>query len=222
MSQTSAKGRTHEQPFGIQAPSSQYTSADYLSPQRLASIGWQFTLCAGLGVESFADIGAGGGLLAWLLRQNGKWVCTVDHNPGLRPSVVALLPQLPLADRAVDASLCCQVLEHLPFAMLETCLRELARICRHSVIISLPDATRGKRVGIETTVKRGVYWLAGALGRQMPQTPQIDPEHFWELGHDGLTVENIIDVAKRCSLRVVRHFRNDLNPYHYFFVFGRD
>lgn len=45
---------------------------------------------------------------------------------------------LPFADRSFDLALCCEVLEHLPDGMFQRTLRELGRIARGYVLISVP------------------------------------------------------------------------------------
>lgn len=124
----SPTNRTAENPSGIQASASQYLSANYLSPVRFSSIGWQLNLSLDLDAENFLEIGSGNNLLNYLLRKNSKSVFSIDHNRDTHPEIQALLPNLPILDCAVDASLCFQVLEHIPYEQFLISLRELARV----------------------------------------------------------------------------------------------
>ncbi len=211
--------RSLDSPFGIQAPAEYYLGDDYLSPNRFSSIGWQFNLSCRLNVHSYVEIGSGNDILAFLLRKRGKLIFTVDHNPGISPDLIGILPQLPLVSRSVDAVLCFQVLEHLPYGLLETCLGELTRVCKRFVVVSVPDQT--VRSSPKQRLALRVYETIHFPARWKPLPSDIDPEHFWELGHNGVSAENIIDIATKCVLGLVNHFRNDLFLYHHFFVFER-
>ncbi len=212
----SPRRRTHELPFGLQAPASQYVDPTYLSPQRLSSVGFQYSLGIGLGGHSYLDVGSGNGLLVWLLRRQGKLAIAVDHNSDTRPGVVGLLPHLPFLDAAVDVSLCFQVLEHMPFSMLGSCLTDLARVSRLGVIISVPDQT--EPMSCRYNMERRFYHRFRFPRRWKGKDRGIDEEHFWELGHDGLEPGDLCLIASACGLTTTRHFRNPHFPYHHFFV----
>ena len=47
--------------------------------------------------------------------------------------------ELPFENQAFDTVMACEVIEHLPFGVYEKSLAELARVARHTVIISVPN-----------------------------------------------------------------------------------
>ncbi len=89
--------------------------------------------------RSVCEIGVGPGLVSEVLRKVGIEVTTVDVEPSVVPDVLADVRRLPFDDLRFDASLCCQVLEHLPFEDFGVSLCELRRITRGHLVLSLPD-----------------------------------------------------------------------------------
>lgn len=68
-------------------------------------------------------------------------------NPYAGPQ--ASLDAVPFADRSVDVVLCCEVLEHLPEALLAPACAELARVAAHSVIVTVPNRENRERGAID-------------------------------------------------------------------------
>lgn len=107
----------------------------------------------GLGVTSLADIGSGRGAFLWPLLDQfpGLMVTAVERNTeragqlgavrrgGLERLLVAQADvcAIPLADRSVEAVTMLEVLEHLPAP--EQALREILRVARQWVIVSVPS-----------------------------------------------------------------------------------
>lgn len=214
--------RSINSPFGIQASAEKYYSPNYLSPQRLTSVSIQLSLCCETGVRSFIDIGSGNNLLVWLLRKNGKVAYSLDHNVCIEPDLAGVLPQLPLASRAVEASMSFQVLEHLPFELVKLALLELTRVSSQWVIISIPDRTiEPNHISLRMRLARSFYRTLKFPPRWKTRVPAIHREHFWELGNDHLTANEIVQIATTCGLETRKHFRNPLFTYHHFFLFEK-
>jgi hypothetical protein len=212
--------RNNENPFEIQCEASKYYEAGYLTPQRFSSIGFQYRACLSFDALTYIDIGSGNNILAYILSKNRKRVFTIDHNPGIKAEIVSLLPYLPIADKAVDVSLCFQVLEHLPFSLFETSLREMKRVSRRGLIISLPE--QANYVPKKVSLKRKIKNLLGFQKRCNDYPPgSRDKEHFWELGID-LEYSTIIDIASHNGLYLMEHFVNPYFTYHHFFLFSID
>jgi len=211
--------RTLTNPFGIQASASQYLSGSYLSPKRFSSIGWQLNLSLELDADRYLDVGSGNSILAYLLRKQDKSVFSIDHNLGSIPDVQAIFPFLPFCAGVVDACLCFQVLEHLPYSLVREGLAELARVSKKYIVISLPDQT--EELSGRQRFARRVYQTFRFPLRWKPPSRQPDPEHFWEIGMDGILPEDIIRIAQMCQLTVKKNFRNPLFVYHHFFVFEK-
>jgi SAM-dependent methyltransferase len=124
-----------------QVPPDHYWTREYNTKERACSYWHQVDEILGLGAASVLEVGPGGGLVSDWLRRAGVEVTTLDMDPELGVDVHGSVTDIPLEARTFDAVLCCQVLEHLPFHEVERALRELGRVSRIGVVISVPDAT---------------------------------------------------------------------------------
>ncbi|MBN1121742.1 MAG: class I SAM-dependent methyltransferase [Anaerolineae bacterium] len=201
--------------------SSHYWNSWYLSPRRMSSIGWQYYLCTEINAATFLEIGMGAGILTWMLRKSNKSVVTSDLVMDLKPDIITRLPTLAFRNRIFDAITCFQVLEHLPFDQFATSLKEMKRVSKQWIILSLPDKT--KQLPLKVQIARRVYQFFKFPPRWKPRPLpiSIDPQHCWEIGYDGITYDTILGVASSLDLHAVEHFRNELNPYHYYFLLER-
>jgi ubiquinone/menaquinone biosynthesis C-methylase UbiE len=194
-----------------------YDALAYLSPQRMASIAYQFRLAAKhFPNSSVLEVGIGAGLSTALLRQSGHRVTTVDVDARLRPDRLGSITALPCSDEEFDTCLCCQVLEHLPWQSVKLALNELYRVATLGSVISVPT--------------NQPTWLimkydARSWGTRRLRLPNrankplrlSNGEHYWELESNvstgefrALILASGFDIA--CELQPVE------NMYHHFFV----
>lgn len=178
-----------------------YFSAGYISRARFEGLQAQLELCMQTEkLDTILEIGPGPGLLTTLLRHLKYKVHTIDLADDLYPDVVGRLPELPFRDCSFDGVCAFQVLEHIPFSLLGDCLLELKRLAKKKVLISLPsqqdiplsqfcfDLTIGKRK------YHKVIW------RKNLKTLTNPEEHFWELEHNGIDFQTVIEVGKQMGL----------------------
>lgn len=142
---------------------------------------------AAIAPETFLDAGCGEGFVAKVLldRLPGLRVTGCDlspraarlalgENPGACFAAASLLA-LPFPDGAFDAVGCFEVLEHLPGDGPERALRELARVARRAVVLSVPhepffsgaNAARGKNLGVRprgSDPDHRQFWSRRAFG----------------------------------------------------------
>jgi ubiquinone/menaquinone biosynthesis C-methylase UbiE len=100
-------------------------------------------------VKSVADIGCGNGVFVNYLKENAAAldILAIDRSLAALKYVKTAKKQgdiaaIPLADRAMDCTCCLEVIEHLPNAVYEKALDELARVSDKYVIISVPFRER--------------------------------------------------------------------------------
>lgn len=140
-----------------------------------------------------------------------------DIDPALGPDVAASVLALPFTEGAFDAVLCCQVLEHLPFDSFPGALRQLRRVTRGHVILSLPDVRMyaGLRVRLP---KMGSKTFAVSLERPTIGPYEYDGEHHWEIGYRGTRFADVRQRILEAGFRCRRVYRLHELPYHCVFV----
>jgi len=94
-------------------------------------------------VESVLDAGCGDGAVSNALVDRGMRVVGVDiSSVALRHfrghGSIASLDALPFRDASFDLVLCSEVLEHLPDALYPAALRELGRVTKRYVLVTVP------------------------------------------------------------------------------------
>lgn len=208
------KNRSNENLSGIQKDSSEYSLPAYLDPSRFSSYGYQFKLAYESGGMTFVNVGSANRVLSDLLSKQGRGVINLDLDFRTKPEVLGVIPNLPFKNKSFDASLCFQVLEHLPFSSFAENLVELSRISR-ILILSLPDISITRNENKKFQFYRRFH-MPKEWSSYKPR--QIDVEHFWEIGDGNITLDSIMKSFSSADLSLVNHFRNDLNRYHHFFV----
>jgi ubiquinone/menaquinone biosynthesis C-methylase UbiE len=166
------------------------------------------------------EIGVGTGLTAWYLEKIGLTVMTVDHQPERGPTVAADLRSMPFADSSFDAVVAFQVLEHIPFGEFTGALRELSRISKRSVVISLPDtsakvslAVSLPKLGSVNKVLKVPFYARKSADRSIG--------HHWEIGILGHSLERVTAAIEDAGLQVLRQYNLKENPYHQFFALSK-
>lgn len=200
-------------------PGKSHYAARYVRGGRLFSYAHQMNAVLEHEPQTVLEIGPGPGMVTAALRAIGVTVTTVDVQPELEPDVVASVTDLPFEDNAFDVSMCCQVLEHLPFDQFLPALKELGRVSQKAVIVSLPDA-------------RSCWKLSGRLPRlkhfsfMISRTRNLRPErieqswlksgHYWEIGYPEYPLRKITDGMRESGCTLARAWRPSEMAYHWF------
>jgi SAM-dependent methyltransferase len=199
--------------------------ARYYERRRLFSLAIQAELVAGLSPTTVLEVGPGRGVLAATVRAlAGARVVTLDVDPTLGPGVIGSVLSMPFAAGAFDAVCCFQMLEHLPFELFAPSLREMRRVARGALVLSLPDCSWAVtlRLGGPRPDRDGVVaaWTpqpsAWAL-RSFRRIPN-SAGHYWEIGRRGTPLRTVRGAITGAGWRVAREFRPAENAYHHFFV----
>ena len=161
------------------------------------------------------------GFIAETLRKYcGVEVRTVDIDAELGPDVVGSVHKLPLCDDAFEAAVCCEVLEHIPFEHFGEAVRELGRVARQWVVLSLPDVRR--HYGVHFLVPK-LRWLK--LDVSIPRYGigefMRPGEHFWEIGYRGTPYRRVRKEIEKSGLGIERCFRLSSSSWHTFFLLRR-
>lgn len=159
-------------------------------------------------------VGKGESTIEDALEHAGVAVTTCDIDPALDPDVVGDVRALPFEDASFDVVLCAQVLEHLEFEAFPRCLRELRRVSRDRVVLSLPRTGRSW----ELTLRVPFLPQLHVGGRFWARTRhRFDGQHYWELGARDYP-RRAVEREIRAVFAIEREFPVPDNAYHYFYV----
>lgn len=86
-------------------------------------------------------VGKGNGVAPYLLSRcpGDPEVVTLDIDERYKPDIIGSVLDIPFDDNSVDVTVCCEVLEHLPFESFVPALREMYRVTKKHLVLSLPD-----------------------------------------------------------------------------------
>jgi ubiquinone/menaquinone biosynthesis C-methylase UbiE len=166
--------------------------------------------------KSVLEIGCGNKTVADFLKKRGIKITTLDINPCLKPDVVGDVRNLPFQDDEFDLILCAQVLEHLPFADFPQALREIKRVVKKYVVLSLPEASI-TNLYFGFKIFPFIPKIEKVIKINFPLSHKIG-EHKWEIGKRGYALKRIVSIFKSQGFSIVKTFCPIQNPYHRFFV----
>jgi ubiquinone/menaquinone biosynthesis C-methylase UbiE len=193
-----------------------YSNLDYYSPQRMAQYYYQIKVIREAKAEKVLEIGPGPGAVTHILRKAGLEVLTCDCEKRLEPNLCGDIRELPLADDSVDFSLCCQVLEHLPFDDFSRALLELKRVTRKQVLISIPYVVRVIYSLHKYPGGRRSSWVLHIPW--LPVRGKPAPGHLWEMGRKGYSKKRIINTIRAAGFQIKDEFTPVDSPQNQYFL----
>ncbi len=170
---------------------------------------------------SILEVGKGSGMVAAALRTLGIKVTTLDIQRDLEPDVVGSVTAIPLPGAAFDVTLCCQVLEHLPFEDFSCALVELRRVTTGALVLSLPDDSRYYSVDARLPFNLALNWNWSPVSvpaRSFPSSKRSKMGHFWEIGYRGTSLRNVTAEIRGSGWLIEKTWRVPELSWHRFFV----
>jgi len=134
------------------------------------------------------------------LKKNGINVIGCDYDKDLKPDVIGNVISLPFNDNSFDVVLCAEVLEHLPFKKSINGLREIKRVAKRFIILTLPQLTLDDR--FFRKLKSISFTFNG--------------EHYWELGSESCNLEMIKQIINQERLKLLDCFAFNVFRSHMF------
>jgi len=189
-------------------------------PLRIESITEQLRQICYSGYTNILEIGQGAGFLRHCFKMFAHIShTTLDIAEDLSPDYVGSVTNMPFRDGQFDLVLCCQVLEHLPFEYFLPSLREIRRVVRHEVILSLPERTL--RFGIAVCLPR-LKWLMYEWNHPRRKFSrkkfEFKGEHYWEIGYKGTMPKDVISNIKEAGFKIEKQNRLLRHAQHRFFI----
>ncbi len=193
----------------------QYSFEKYCYVSRWSSYWHQINEILACEPKSVLEIGVGDGFLKNYIKNNTSIEYkSVDLNEDLKPDIVGTVEKIPLADNSFDVVCAFEVLEHLPFEKFEKTLKELKRVSRQYVIISLPHF--GPLVKFLIKIP---FLKEFKMSFKIPfyKKHTLGGEHHWEVGKKYYEPKKIIKILKD-NFSVKKDFIPFENQYHHFYV----
>jgi len=167
--------------------------------------------------KTVLEIGVGSSVTSSYLKHLGIDVVTLDIEHELNPTICGSVSDLPFADNSIDTVVCCQVLEHLPFELFKKCLSELHRVCKNTLVLSLPDKTPGISIILRMPnflFKDFSFYIPWAIREPIKEVK----EHHWEIGRRGYPAKRIKECIGQLPFNLETSYRVPEYPYHHFFI----
>lgn len=203
-----------------QVERSHYEFWRYMDKRRWASVWHQVDEVIRFQPSRVLEIGPGAGVLKAIMCAYEFPTETLDLDPDLRPDHVASVFEMPFQSGAFDVVCAFQMLEHLPYEASIRAFREMSRVAKHGIVISLPDARAVWlcRVHIPKMGAREFF-----VRRPFsPETTHVfDGQHYWEINKKGYRLERVMLDFAVPGWTLERTYRVADNPYHRFFVFRK-
>lgn len=193
-----------------------YFDISYDQKGRFASYWHQIQEITATGPQMILEIGIGSRFVSNYLTAKGYRTFTLDINKDLCPSVCGSVINSPFKSEIFDVVACCEVLEHLPYRQFMVCLKELNRLSKDRVLISIPDSSSMYRLWIQIPRIGEIQKLIQLpFKRELPHI--YDGHHFWEIGRKGFSLKRIIEDIRLSGFDIIETYRV-FEFYHRLFV----
>jgi ubiquinone/menaquinone biosynthesis C-methylase UbiE len=187
-----------------------------LSSLRVDSLAHQVREIAFSKQENILEVGVGGGLIKQFLSLFPTITHTsLDIAADLNPDYIGSVMEMPFADNAFDLTLCCQVLEHIPFQDFLPSLKEIHRVTRHRVVLSLPDQRR--RIALMLCLPK-IHWQRWVLNYRLVPSTTKDRDHQWEIGVQGSSGTQVKQTILQAGFEIEREYRLAKHSWHCFYI----
>lgn len=194
-----------------------YFQQDYNSPRRWMSYWYQIDEIIQKKPKQILEIGKGNGLVSEYLKKCGFNIITCDFNKNIEPDVVADIRKLPFSKNEFDFILCAQVLEHMPFSDFQLSLKNLFRVTKKWVLITLPDYSIFNFF-ISFKLIPFIPKITKTIKVKLPVKHIFDGNHYWEIDKKGYPLKKIKSAIKQAGFKIVKNYTPDENTFHRFFL----
>lgn len=192
-----------------------YNFGTYCGPDRWGSYYYQIKEILHQKRKNILEIGGGDGVLRSYLQNNSDiQYKSLDIAEDLKPDIIGSIEDIPIKDNEFDTVCAFEVLEHLPFDKFETALKELKRVSKGTVILSLPHF--GPMISFSLKIpfikeKRFAFKIL------YHPTHQFNGEHYWEIGKKGYKIGKIKKIIEK-YFTIENDYIPFENRYHHFFI----
>lgn len=163
-----------------------YKFSEYGYPERWASYHYQLREIFLINPKEVLYVGVGDNVVSEYIKKHSSISCkTFDINPELKPDIIGNVLEMPFHKESFDVVSCFEVLEHIPFDKFEEALREISRVSRGGVILSLPHFGPMIRFSFKFPFLPELRFL---MKIPYPKKHDLSGEHYWEIGKRGYEI----------------------------------
>ena len=191
-----------------------YLSDGYFTPRRWIGFCGQVNAVRKVAPSTLLEIGVGNGIVHQILLHMGVAATSFDINPHLNPDITGNLLAIGESVQAgsYDCVLCAEVLEHLPFALFDQCLENIAYATRKHAIVTLPRTGNLFHAVVNLPKIKPLDMLF-----QVPM-PYVPKGHHWEIDSAGYSrLARIIEHMEK-FFTVKEYYRFPHEPKIYAFI----
>lgn len=200
-----------------QVDKSAYDFDKYSTIERYASYWYQAKSIIDAAPSNMLEVGGGDGFLENFVKTQTKTEYkNIDIAEDLEPDILGDVKNMPLEDNSFDLVCAFEVLEHIPYEDFVPALKEIARVAKKDVIISLPHWGRHFAIHIRMPFIKNIRWQKKFTFR--PQEHKFNGEHYWEIGKKGYPLSRIKSDMQKAGLKIVNDKILFESPYHHLFI----
>lgn len=198
-----------------QVDKKEYKFSSYAFVGRFVSYYHQLSEVLKLEPKSILEVGVGDGVFKNYIKENTDVSYTnIDVADDLHPDVVGSVTKIPFEDKSFDVVCAFEVLEHLPFEQFEVALKELARVSRRAVVLSLPHFGPPVQLYIKVPFMKP---LRISFKIPFSKKHKFNGQHYWEIGKKGYSSRLIKNILKKLFV-LKMDFIPFENQYHHFYI----
>jgi len=198
-----------------------YFTSAYLSRERWISFWYQIMEVNKTSPLKVLEIGPGPAIVSEVLKKMNVRVITLDIDHRLFPEVCADVTALSFTDKSFDTVLAAEILEHIPFNEVPKALKELSRVAKKAIVITLPHFSHFAP-SIALKLFPYVPRFSKVFPISLPIKHKFDGQHYWEIGKSGFSLSTVRQMLiDSTGMKLTRDYLIEENPFHHVFVLKR-
>lgn len=199
----------------IQISNDHYFNLDYISQGRWFNYFLQIknVLLASKIGDNILEVGKGNGIVSGVLEKMNLKIKTLDIDKNLKPDIVSSILETPCQNGEFDVVLAAEILEHIPFNLFNTALKEISRISKKYAVISIPHMGVVIKINIKIPLIKEIsiffkipyFWKKHIFNGQ----------HYWESGKKYFPLKKIRKEIDSAGWIIVKEFIDKNDPSHW-------
>lgn len=198
-----------------QVNSDHYFNLNYISQGRWSNYFWQIknVLSVSKIDDNILEIGKGNGIVSDVLEKMNLKIKTLDIDSSLKPDIVSSILETPCNNNEFDTVLVAEVLEHIPFNLLNSALKEIFRISKKYAVISIPHIGVVIKINIKIPLIKeiSIFFKIPYFWRKH----SFDGQHYWEVGKRDFSLNKIRKEIYLSGWKISKEFIDKNDPSHW-------